>query len=102
MIARALDAGVPSGWVTGDEVYGGDPGLRADLERRRVGYVLAVAVTHRVATARGRLPGPPDRRPASPAGVAAGVRTGEGAKGHRYYDSAWMPSTPAGPVTAGC
>src|SRR5260370_26817707 len=51
MIARALDTGVPAGWVTGDEVYGGDPGLRADLERRRIRYVLAVAVTHRVATA---------------------------------------------------
>jgi SRSO17 transposase len=53
MIARALDAGVPSGWVTGDEVYGGDLALRADLERRQVGYVLAVAVTLRVATAAG-------------------------------------------------
>ena len=43
MIARALGAGVPAAWVTGDEVYGADPGLRADLEARRIGYVLAVA-----------------------------------------------------------
>src|SRR5258707_6238893 len=42
MITRALDAGVPAAWVTGDEVYGSDPGLRADLERRRIGDVLAV------------------------------------------------------------
>jgi hypothetical protein len=35
MIIRALDAGTPAAWVVGDEVYGGDPGLRADLERRR-------------------------------------------------------------------
>lgn len=28
MIAAALDAGVPFGWVTGDEVYGADPLLR--------------------------------------------------------------------------
>jgi hypothetical protein len=34
MITRALDAGTPAGWVAGDEVYGGDPGLRAGLERR--------------------------------------------------------------------
>ena len=35
MIARALDAGCPAAWVTGDEVYGADPGLRSDLERAR-------------------------------------------------------------------
>src|SRR2546421_7905719 len=43
MISRALDAGTPAAWVVGDEVYGADPGLRADLERRRIGYVMAVA-----------------------------------------------------------
>jgi SRSO17 transposase len=41
MICRALDAGVPAAWVTGDEVYGNSPGLRAELEARGVGYVLA-------------------------------------------------------------
>ena len=53
MISRALDAGVPASWVTADEVYGADPGLRADLERRQLGYVLAVAATHRVTTGAG-------------------------------------------------
>ena len=48
MIARALDAGVPAGWVAGDEVYGADPQLRADLHARKLGYVLAVASNHRV------------------------------------------------------
>src|SRR5215208_4409864 len=48
MITRALDAGVPAAWVTGDEVYGANPGLRAELEARGVGYVLAVACDHRV------------------------------------------------------
>jgi hypothetical protein len=42
MLARALDAGVPARWVAADEVYGADPGLRADLEAREVGYVLAI------------------------------------------------------------
>src|SRR5215213_9013064 len=37
MLARALDAGVPAAWVTGDEVYGANPGLRAELEARGVG-----------------------------------------------------------------
>src|SRR5690348_14216464 len=55
MITRTLDAGVPAAWVTGDEVYGADPGLRAGLERRRVSYVLAVAKDHRAVTGAGAL-----------------------------------------------
>jgi hypothetical protein len=39
-IACALDAGVATGWVTADEVQGGDPGLRADPQRRRVGQLI--------------------------------------------------------------
>jgi SRSO17 transposase len=42
MIERFLDAGHRIGWVTGDEVYGGNPKLRAALEERGLGYVLAV------------------------------------------------------------
>jgi SRSO17 transposase len=42
MLERALDAGVPCAWVTGDCIYGGDSALRRFLECRRVGYVLAV------------------------------------------------------------
>jgi SRSO17 transposase len=37
MMGRALDAGVPARWVAVDEVYGADPGLRAELEARQVG-----------------------------------------------------------------
>ncbi|GAA0400606.1 hypothetical protein GCM10009541_49690 [Micromonospora gifhornensis] len=54
MITDALDAGVPVGWVTGDEVYGADPGLRGDLELREIGYVLAVGCDRRVAVNDGR------------------------------------------------
>ena len=42
MLERALESGVPFGWVTGDEVYGNDRGLRLWLERRDVPHVLAV------------------------------------------------------------
>jgi SRSO17 transposase len=42
MLARAFAAGVPAAWVTGDEVYGGDGGLRRWLELERRAYVLAV------------------------------------------------------------
>jgi SRSO17 transposase len=43
MLERALNAGVPCGWVTGDEVYGGDRHLRLWLESREQPFVLAVA-----------------------------------------------------------
>jgi SRSO17 transposase len=45
MLERALDAQVPAGWVTADEVYGGDARLRACLEQRGLAYVLAVKAT---------------------------------------------------------
>jgi SRSO17 transposase len=44
MLARALDAGVPAGWVAADEVYGQHAGLRLALEERGMSYVLAVPV----------------------------------------------------------
>jgi SRSO17 transposase len=101
MISRALDAGVPASWVTADEVYGADPGLRADLERRQLGYVLAVAATHRVTTGAGTCQA---RQIATRLPRRAWQRysAGEGAKGHRYYDWAWVAIDPAGPATAGC
>jgi SRSO17 transposase len=48
MIIRALDAGAPAGWVTGDEVYGQHYRLRRRLEERGTPYVLAVPVNQRV------------------------------------------------------
>jgi hypothetical protein len=41
--------------VQGHEAYGADPGLRTALEHRGLGYVLAVAKSHRVATAAGQV-----------------------------------------------
>ena len=96
MLGRALDAGVPAAWVTGDEVYGADPGLRADLERRRTGYVLAVAASHRVATAAGTCPA--GRLAARlPRRAWQRYSAGPGAKGHRYYDWAWAVIDPGRP-----
>jgi len=96
MIARALDAGTPAAWVTGDEVYGGDPGLRADLEHRQTGYVLAVAASHQVTTSAGACPA---RQLAARLPRRAWQRysAGAGAKGHRYYDWAWLAIDPGRP-----
>ncbi len=55
MTVRFLDAGHRMGWVTGDEVYGGNPKLRSALEERQAGYVLAVACSAEVTTAAGRF-----------------------------------------------
>jgi SRSO17 transposase len=93
MIARALDAGTPAAWVTGDEVYGTDPGLRADLERRRAGYVLAVARSHRIRA--GASASRADALAAMlPKSAWQRYSAGRGAKGHRCYDWAWISIEP--------
>jgi SRSO17 transposase len=96
MIARALDAGTPAAWVTGDEVYGADPGLRADLEARKIGYVLAVAASRQVTTPAGPCQA---RKIAARLPRRAWQRysAGAGAKGHRYYDWAWLAIDPGKP-----
>src|ERR671911_560950 len=48
MLVRALAAGVPCGWVTGDSVYGADYSLRRCIERSGRGYVLAVTSRQRL------------------------------------------------------
>jgi integrase/recombinase XerC len=54
-------------WLAGDEVYGADPGLRAALEGRRVGYVLAMAGNRRLPTPGRAAPRRhPGRRPGRP------------------------------------
>ena len=42
MLERALESGVPFGWVAGDEVYGSDRNLRLWLEGERLPHVLAI------------------------------------------------------------
>ena len=42
MLKRALESGVPFGWVAGDEVYGNDRKLRRWLEREGIPHVLAI------------------------------------------------------------
>jgi SRSO17 transposase len=44
MLERALAAGVPFGWVTGDTVYGGDRHLRMWLEQHAIPHVMAAGV----------------------------------------------------------
>ncbi len=89
LIIGALDAGVPAPWVTGDEVYGGDPKLRGELESRGTGYVFAVACDHRVTTVTGRVRADVLAR-ALPRRAWQSLSAGDGAKGPRTYDWAWI------------
>jgi len=50
MLTRALDAGVPAGWLTADEVYGQDKRLRVWCEAHGLPYVLATRSNDTVAT----------------------------------------------------
>jgi hypothetical protein len=100
MIARALDAGVPAAWVTGDAVDGARPGMRAELEARGISYVLAVACDHpvRIGGASRRVDALLNRVPAR---AWQCVLAGRGAKGHRYYDWAFIRLDPAPDGQAG-
>jgi len=93
MLERALGAGVPCSWVTGDSVYGADRALRRRIEARGgLGYVLAVTSGQRLG---GR------RVDAWAAGVPPEawhrLSAGEGAKGPRLYDWAYLPYRGAPP-----
>jgi SRSO17 transposase len=89
MIVRALDAGTPAAWATGDEVYGQDPQLRAELARRGLGYVLAVAKSHPVTTGIGTRPAA-ELAARLPAAAWQRLSAGPGAKGPRWYDWAFI------------
>ncbi|WP_329283141.1 IS701 family transposase [Streptomyces sp. NBC_01451] len=85
MIERFLDAGHHVGWVTGDEVYGGNPKLWSALEERGMGYVLAVACSAEVATGAGKFRA--DALAAKlPRRAWQKLSAGQGAKGQRFYD----------------
>jgi SRSO17 transposase len=102
MLTRTLDTGVPARWVTADEFYGGDRGLRCDLQAREVGYVLAVAKNHHL-TAHPSVGS--QRADQVTAGLPAlawnRYSAGAGAKGLREYDWAWVAITPPGDETGG-
>lgn len=89
MLQRALEAGVPVAWVTGDEVYGGDRRLRIWLEEQEQPFVLAIACNEPLWCHVGS--GPEQKRAderAQMLDLSAWKRlsAGEGAKGPRRYD----------------
>jgi len=91
MLERALDAGVPAGWVTADEVYGNSSVLRGWLEARQLPYVLAVKRTEPLTPPSG--PPVPAARLVEriPPACWLRVSAGQGAKGHRWYAWSCLP-----------
>jgi SRSO17 transposase len=86
MLGRALDAGVPAGWLTADEVYGQDKRLRVWCEQHELPYVLATRSNDTVATIDWR-----QRRVRAliaelPQSASARRSAGAGAHGQRLYD----------------
>lgn len=88
MLERAFAAGVAAEWIVGDTVYGYDE-LRIWLDEQEKNYVVAVPETHPVWVA-GRQ---------QPVGLLAALlppeawvvlSAGEGSKGARLYEWAWL------------
>ena len=84
MITRAVTAGIPARWATGDEVYGADPDLRTSIAGLGLGYVLAVGSNRTVTTTTGthrvdELARSLRRR------AWRRLSAGSGAKGQRWY-----------------
>jgi len=100
MIERAADAGVPFSWVTGDEVYGGNPKLRQRLEERQLPYVMAVACSEMAAAPAGCFRAD-ELAALVPAGAWERLSCADGSKGPRLHDWAligtaapghWLPA----------
>jgi SRSO17 transposase len=102
MLTRAAQAGVPAAWATADEFYGGDRGLRGDLQDRGMGYVLAVAKSHRVVACAALGAQRADQIAAALSRQAWNrYSAGDGSKGRREYDWAWVRITPPEDETPG-
>jgi SRSO17 transposase len=94
MLERALAAGVPFGWVTGDTVYGGDRRLRVWLEEHAIRHVMAVKCTEPVWALTDPGPGQVAAQDliaeVEPAQWLR-LNAGDGSKGKRFYDWTRVP-----------
>jgi SRSO17 transposase len=92
MLTRALEAGIPAAWVTGDEVYGGDRRLRMLLEQRGQPFVLAVRSNEALVYFGLRGSAEPRAKAIAaslPAAAWHVLSAGDGSKGPREYRWAW-------------
>ena len=97
MIERAVTAQVPFAWVAGDEVYGDNEPLRTWLEAQHLPYVLAVACDHRIPAGPGHAIRADQLAARLSRRAWQRLSAGNGAKGHRWYDWAWIIISDPGP-----
>ena len=95
MIGRAVKAAVPFSWVAGDEVYGGNPGLRSWLEGEGIAYVMAVARSEMIAVPAGRFRAG-ELAALVPASGWQRLSCADGSKGPRLYDWALIGTAAPG------
>jgi SRSO17 transposase len=95
MISRARDAGIPFAWAAGDEVYGGNPKLRARLEEAGIPYVMATACSDIIAMAAGGMRAG-EALALVPKDGWQRLSCADGSKGPRLYDWALI-GTAEGP-----
>ncbi|WP_346186888.1 transposase, partial [Streptomyces osmaniensis] len=98
LVERTRRAAVPFAWVAADSLYGQDRALRAALQRRGKGYVMAVPCDETVVTA-GTRPVRVDELAARIPLVFERRSCGNGAKGERFYD--WALAEVTWPSAAG-
>ncbi|MFG1885608.1 IS701 family transposase [Micromonospora sp. NPDC049102] len=91
MITAAVKALVPARWVAADEAYGNNTRLRGEMRKHRLGYVLAVSCDHLVPIDGAKTRCRADRLAESlPATAWTRRSAGDGSKGPRFYDWAWL------------
>jgi SRSO17 transposase len=97
LVDRAVAAGVPARWVTADAVYGSDYHFRATAEGHRLGYVVGVRSDFAVWSGFRQV-----RVSALLAEVPADawyrLSCGDGAKGPRVYDWAFVRTNSPDPA----
>ena len=94
MVARLLDEGAPCAFVLADAVYGSDHRFRRMLEDRDQPYVLAVRSNHTLRFLEEWTlvrSDPATMISELPTEAWQPLSAGEGSKGQRLYDWAWVP-----------
>ncbi len=91
MLKRALGAGLPAKWVTGDSVYGSNYPLRNWLETIPLGYVLTVSPKDTLLNLKGFPQRVSEYLSQLPEQGWSRLSAGAGAKGERWYDWLLLP-----------
>jgi SRSO17 transposase len=97
MLKRTIETGMSFAWITGDAVYGNNPGLRKALEDQLQAYVLGIACSEWVAIGEASL-----QASETIAQLAdkdwQRLSAGNGTKGPRTYDWAEISLTESAPA----